>query len=231
MGHGVHRYERHRLLYQFVEQCHPAFVDQMAAQDATLPEYVQREFDDCLKCGRLEYGFLRVRCTDCHQERLVAFSWPLLRIHAPAALVTPFTSQAPGVFSELRGAAYGRKRGVAGQFGDTVGKVGKVAGFSLHAGMATKVYERKKPERLCRYSTGGRAPWSRTRPSAPPARRAPSVCSPRPFPRCATGRNSAARRDSTSISDPEARRCGPGARVHMRVLYTGVHGPTHTNLV
>ncbi len=32
--------------------------------------------------------------------------------------------------------------------GDTVGKV---AGFSLHAGVATKAHERKKLERLCRY--------------------------------------------------------------------------------
>ena len=27
-----------------------------------------------MKCGRLEHGFLRVRCADCHAERLVAFS-------------------------------------------------------------------------------------------------------------------------------------------------------------
>ena len=57
-GQGVHRYERHRpeqtLLYQFVEQYYPAFVDQLAAQDATLPEYVLREFDDYLRCGRLD---------------------------------------------------------------------------------------------------------------------------------------------------------------------------------
>jgi hypothetical protein len=46
----------------------------LAAQGATLPEYVQREFDDYLKCGRLEYGFLRLRCDTCHAERLVAFS-------------------------------------------------------------------------------------------------------------------------------------------------------------
>lgn len=43
-GHSVHRYERHcpeqTLLYQFVEQYYPAFVDQLAAQGATLPEYV-----------------------------------------------------------------------------------------------------------------------------------------------------------------------------------------------
>ncbi len=29
--------------------------------------------------------------------------------------------------------------------------VGKAAGFSLHAGVATKTHERKKLERLCRY--------------------------------------------------------------------------------
>ena len=34
------------------------------------------------------------------------------------------------------------------QFGDTVGKV---AGFSLHAGVAAKAHERSKLERLCRY--------------------------------------------------------------------------------
>ena len=33
-----------------------------------------QEFDDYLKCGRLEHGFLRVRCDACHAEHLVAFS-------------------------------------------------------------------------------------------------------------------------------------------------------------
>lgn len=40
----------------------------------TLPGYVQEEFAAYLKCGRLEHGFLRVCCTACHAERLVAFS-------------------------------------------------------------------------------------------------------------------------------------------------------------
>ena len=39
-----------------------------------MPEYVEREFDDYLQCGRLEHGFLRVRCASCHAEHLVAFS-------------------------------------------------------------------------------------------------------------------------------------------------------------
>ena len=36
--------------------------------------YVTKEFDEYLKCGRLEHGFLRVRCDSCHDEKLVAFS-------------------------------------------------------------------------------------------------------------------------------------------------------------
>ena len=29
-----------------------------------MPGYVQQEFEEYLKCGRLEHGFLRVRCDD-----------------------------------------------------------------------------------------------------------------------------------------------------------------------
>ena len=112
-------YARHRpeqtLLYQLVEQYYPAFVEHLAARGRTLPAHVQREFEDYLKCGRLEHGFLRVRCADCHAERLVAFSWPLLRIPALAAFVIPFTSQTAGVLSELRRAPDGGRGGVAGR--------------------------------------------------------------------------------------------------------------------
>jgi hypothetical protein len=31
---------------------------------------VEREFDVYLACGRLEHGFLRVRCEQCHAEQL-----------------------------------------------------------------------------------------------------------------------------------------------------------------
>lgn len=75
---GTVCYQRHRpettLLYQLVEEYYPAFAAQMAAQGTLLPEYVQRKFEDYLKCGRLEHGFLRVRCESCHTEHLVAFS-------------------------------------------------------------------------------------------------------------------------------------------------------------
>jgi ribosomal protein S27E len=72
------RYQGHRpeqaLLYRIVAQHYPAFVEHMAGQGRPLPDYVQREFEDYLRCGRLEHGFLRVRCESCHAEHLVAFS-------------------------------------------------------------------------------------------------------------------------------------------------------------
>ena len=71
-------YARHRpeetLLYQLVERHYPEFVAAREAAGRALPKYVQEEFAAYLKCGRLEHGFLRVRCEDCHAEKLVAFS-------------------------------------------------------------------------------------------------------------------------------------------------------------
>ena len=71
--HVRHRPEQ-TLLYQLVERYYPEFVELMALQGSPLPRHVAREFEDYLKCGRLEYGFLRVRCESCHHEKLVAFS-------------------------------------------------------------------------------------------------------------------------------------------------------------
>jgi HEAT repeat protein len=68
-----------------IEQHYPDFLSAMEAQDRPLPGYVQDEFEALVQCGRLERGFLRVRCEDCKHEHLVAFSWPLLRIPARAA--------------------------------------------------------------------------------------------------------------------------------------------------
>ncbi len=71
-------YQRHRpvqtLLNRIVDEYYSAFAAHLAEQGRELPGYVQREFEDYLKCGRLEHGFLRVRCESCHAEHLVAFS-------------------------------------------------------------------------------------------------------------------------------------------------------------
>jgi hypothetical protein len=72
LGHAA--YERHRpeqtLLYQLVEKHYPALVEQLEAHGKSLPTHVHREFESYQKCGRLEHGFLRVRCDTCHFERL-----------------------------------------------------------------------------------------------------------------------------------------------------------------
>ena len=77
-GDGSVRFRRHRpeqtLLYRLIEQYYPEFEMQWASEGRLLPNYVRREFDEYLKCGRLEHGFLRVQCEACHAEHLVAFS-------------------------------------------------------------------------------------------------------------------------------------------------------------
>lgn len=59
-------YARHRpestLLYQLVEQDYPTFRELREEAGRSLPHFVQQEFDAYLKCGRMEAGFLRVRC-------------------------------------------------------------------------------------------------------------------------------------------------------------------------
>ena len=79
-------YRRHRpetiLLYQVIREYWPEFQAELASQGKFLPTYITREFEDYLKCGLLENGFLRVKCDGCRHERpgsspgqaLVAFS-------------------------------------------------------------------------------------------------------------------------------------------------------------
>ena len=67
---GARPYERHRpentLPYQIIDEYYPHFLALMEQQGCSIPLYVQSEFDDYLQCGRLEHGFLRVRCEGCH---------------------------------------------------------------------------------------------------------------------------------------------------------------------
>ena len=71
-------YQRHgpetTLLYQLDERYYPDFTANLADQGKYLLHYVERKFDDFLRCGRLEHGFLRMVCGDCKHEKLVAFS-------------------------------------------------------------------------------------------------------------------------------------------------------------
>jgi len=73
-----HLYRRHcpeqTALYPVIETNLPAFLEYQHARDAALPRFVTAEFKDYLRCGRLEYGFIRVKCDGCRHEHLVAFS-------------------------------------------------------------------------------------------------------------------------------------------------------------
>jgi hypothetical protein len=57
-------HERHRpektLLCQLIEKYYRALTEQLEAQGKRLPLHVPQEFEAYLKCGRLEYGFLRI---------------------------------------------------------------------------------------------------------------------------------------------------------------------------
>ena len=72
------RYARHMPehtgLYALVHEHYPAFLARLAEEDRALPDHVREEFDEYLRCGVLEHGFLRAVCSQCHAERLVAFS-------------------------------------------------------------------------------------------------------------------------------------------------------------
>lgn len=64
----VRRRPERTLLYQFVDEDYPAFKHHLEAQEAYLPAYVEPEFEGCIKCGRPEHGFLRLRCEICHAD-------------------------------------------------------------------------------------------------------------------------------------------------------------------
>ncbi|MDC0744939.1 transposase [Polyangium mundeleinium] len=76
-SHEGHRYERHRpeetVLYRVVAAHWQSFRERVETI-GPLPRFVVREVEEYLRCGILEYGFIRVACEGCGFERLVSFS-------------------------------------------------------------------------------------------------------------------------------------------------------------
>ena len=82
LNHSVYRpsvhevYQRRKpeetVLYKIVSENWESFLAQLS--DRHLPQHVIKEFAAYLECGILAYGFLRVACTECRKEKLVAFS-------------------------------------------------------------------------------------------------------------------------------------------------------------
>ena len=61
-------------LYQVLAEHLETFLERTLSDDRQLPAYVEQELRAYLDCGILAHGFLRVRCEDCEQDRVVAFS-------------------------------------------------------------------------------------------------------------------------------------------------------------
>ena len=71
-------YERHQpektVLYQTVARSWSGISLDYAFADEALPRHVETEFDRYRKCGILDYGFVRLYCKECSEERIVGFS-------------------------------------------------------------------------------------------------------------------------------------------------------------
>ena len=60
--------------YKIFQEELQTFLTEREAENRPVPDFVKREFDAYLKCGILEYGFLRLHCDSCDIEKIVAFS-------------------------------------------------------------------------------------------------------------------------------------------------------------
>ena len=77
-AHGKQRGRHHqrrnpteKVVYQVLQKHWSTFI---AHTDAPIPKFVTREVEAYLRCGILQYGFMRTACSSCGHEELVAFS-------------------------------------------------------------------------------------------------------------------------------------------------------------
>ena len=61
-------------LYRGLAAHWETFLAQQRAADQPLPRYVEQELRAYLECGILACGFVRARCSQCGESRIVAFS-------------------------------------------------------------------------------------------------------------------------------------------------------------
>ena len=72
------KYERRRPeltpCYKILQEHLDTFIAEREAEGRPLPSYVLEEFEAYLRCGIPAYGFLRLKCSGCGEEKIVAFS-------------------------------------------------------------------------------------------------------------------------------------------------------------
>ena len=70
-------YERRRpektVLYQVIQNHYPKAIKNHFTNKKA-PFFIEKEFNNFLKCGILAEGFMRIQCPHCNNNRLVAFS-------------------------------------------------------------------------------------------------------------------------------------------------------------
>ena len=62
------------ILYKTLASHLNTFLANLAEEGQRLPKHVEKELWAYLECGVLAYGFVRVKCDDCTNEQLLAFS-------------------------------------------------------------------------------------------------------------------------------------------------------------
>jgi hypothetical protein len=60
--------------FKIVNEHLDSFVQARESENRPLPQYVIDEFEAFIKCGIPTYGFLRLKCSCCAEEKIVAFS-------------------------------------------------------------------------------------------------------------------------------------------------------------
>ena len=62
------------MLYRTVQTYWPIFLKEQERVGKSIPHFIKDEFDDFLKCGLPEFGFVRTYCYQCRDSGIVAFS-------------------------------------------------------------------------------------------------------------------------------------------------------------
>src|SRR6266851_2872032 len=80
VAHGVFRLDEYRrrepqetVLYQTMAEHWPGFRER-AEEAGGLPRFIEREFEEYLRCGVLEWGCLHLVCRSCGHSQFVALS-------------------------------------------------------------------------------------------------------------------------------------------------------------
>ena len=67
------RHPEKSLLYRVIAEQLETFLARQQERERAVPAFVEEEFRSFLRCGIKEFGFLRLRCTQCGKDRLLAY--------------------------------------------------------------------------------------------------------------------------------------------------------------